>query len=170
MSRTTQPVLQPLAQPRDGWVMVRDELREVLKGSAPCWGSLLPPAQPRIPQPACGSGHRAGASLGWLPTAPRTPCLRSPVPAWMGWQHPPAARHGFGRGTEGKGSLPGPPAWVLTASKGQSVPARLRWESEWHWRRRLCRFCRQRGLSGFAQDPDCPHPPPQHPAAQKFSC
>lgn len=49
---------------------------------------------------------------------------------------------------------------VLTASKGQSVPARLRCESEWQWRRRLCRFCESRG--GSAASPLGPNP---HPAA-----
>lgn len=39
-------MLRPLMQPGDGWVMVWDELWGVLRGSALCWGSLLPPAEP----------------------------------------------------------------------------------------------------------------------------
>lgn len=68
------------------------------------------------------------------------------------------------RGTEGRAHCQDPlhPCVVLTASKGQSVPARLRWESEWQWRRRLCRFCEQRGLSSFAPGS---HPAPWNPSS-----
>lgn len=59
------------------------------------------------------------------------------------------------------------PYMVLTASKGQSVPARLRWESEWQWRRRLCRLCEQTVLSSFAPES---HPAPCSPGIPAPAC
>lgn len=70
------------------------------------------------------------------------------------------------RGTEGRLTAR-TPCMVLTASKGQSVPARLRWESEWQWRRRLCRLCEQTALSSFAPES---HPAPCSPGIPAPAC
>lgn len=109
---------------------------------------------------SCGGCSGGSAPVLGLPSSL---CFHNHIPAGMGWQHLPAAWHRFGREVEGRDLLPGPPVWVLTASKGQSVPARLRWESTRHWWRRLCRFCGQRFLSSFTQEPDHHHPLTQHP-------